>query len=361
MERTTGQVPTYIVIMAGGAGTRFWPMSRKHRPKQLLTLFSDRPMVAETVARFAGLVPMERVLIVTSEALRKAVMDAVPELPKENVVAEPEARNTAACIALAAAEIEVRTGGRDAVMAVFPADHYIRDEANFRQTAMRAARLAERGGIVTLGIEPTKPETGYGYMKRGGLDDMGAAQVERFVEKPDRDTALKYLAGGDYLWNAGIFAFRLDVILGEFERQMPALYGLYPELMKTVADQNRLAMAKVYARIPAVSIDYGVMEGARDVRVIPATFGWSDVGAWDALSDVNETDDRGNVMIGDVVAIDCANSVFVGHDRRVLAAVGLDRIVVVDSEDALLVAPRDRVQEVRAIVESLRSRDGNLT
>jgi mannose-1-phosphate guanylyltransferase len=351
----------YVVIMAGGAGTRFWPMSRKHRPKQLLTLFSDRPMVAETVARFADIVPMENILVITNETLRKAVIEAVPELPPENIVAEPEARNTAPCIALAAAVIEAREGSRNVVMSVFPADHYIRDEDNFRMTAQRAARLAERGGIVTLGIEPTKPETGYGYMKRGGLDDMGAASVEKFVEKPDRETALRYLADGNYLWNAGIFAFRVDTILDEFARQMPALSAAYPDLLRTVKEENLIGMAKAYSRIPAVSIDYGVMEGAKEVRVIPATFGWSDVGAWDALSEVTETDDRGNVIIGDVVAIDCSNSVFVGHDRRVLAAVGLDGIVVVDSEDALLVAPRERVQEVRAVVDSLKTRESNLT
>ena len=350
----------FVVIMAGGAGTRFWPMSRRHRPKQLLTLFGDRPMIAETVQRFEGICPLSNILVVTSTQLATAVAEAVPELPAENILTEPEARNTAPCIALAAAAIEARTGRRDAVMCVYPADHYIRDLANFRMTAQRAARLAQQGGIVTLGIEPTKPETGYGYLKRGALDDMGAAKVEKFVEKPDRDTALSYLADGAYLWNAGIFAFRVDTILGEFARQMPALWALYEPMRAAVQSGDETALADVYARVPSVSIDYGVMEGARDVKVIPATFGWSDVGAWDALPEVAATDEHGNVTIGDVVAIDCVESVLIGHDRRVLAAVGLERIVVVDSEDALLVAPRERVQEVRAIVESLRSREGTI-
>jgi mannose-1-phosphate guanylyltransferase len=351
----------HVVIMAGGAGTRFWPLSRRHRPKQLLTLFSDRPMVAETVARFEATVPAERTWIVTSESLGEAVHEAVPSLPAGNVLREPQARNTAPCIALALAAIEESGAAPDAVVAVFPADHYIRDTERLLQTVSQGVRAARDGAIVTLGIEPTRPETGYGYMKRGALGSDGVADVERFVEKPDRETALRYLADGEYLWNAGIFLFRIDTMKAEFARQMPRVWGVYEAMRAALRQGDSAALAEVYNRLPNVSFDYGIMEGATRVRVVPATFGWSDVGAWDALPEVADTDAHGNVCMGDVVAIDCTNSVLVGHDRRVLAAVGLRDLVVVDSEDALLVAPRARVQEVRAIVDALRLREGGLT
>lgn len=350
-----------VVIMAGGAGTRFWPLSRRHRPKQMLSLFGDRPMVAETVARFDGLVAPEDIWIVTSEQLVDAVAEALPQVPRDNLLAEPMGRNTAPCIGMAAVAIRDRLGRADEVMAVFPADHFIRDDARFRDTVARAADVAGDGAIVTLGIEPTHPETGYGYIQRGEVADDGSAEATRFVEKPDRDTAMRYLRDGHYLWNAGIFVARVDALLAEFERQLPELNALLEPVAKALIDHDEGALAEAYAKMTPVSVDYGIMEGAERVRVVPAHFGWSDVGHWDALPEVAPTDEQGNVAIGDVVAIDTRDSVLVGHDRRVLAVVGLDRIVVVDSEDALLVAPRDRVQEVRAIVESLKGRDGDLT
>lgn len=348
------------MIMAGGAGTRFWPMSRRHRPKQLLSLFGGKPMIAETVARFEGLVPIEQIIVVTADGLVDAIREAVPNLPHGNILAEPVGRNTAPAIGLAASEILRRSGDPATVMTVFPSDHFIRDVPRFRETVALAARIASSGAIVTLGIEPTTPETGYGYIRRGEMADDGSAAVEQFVEKPPRETALEYFADGNYLWNAGMFAFRLDTILGEIERQMPALHGALGAIAEALTVGDLVRYAELFEKLESISIDYGVMEKATSVRVIPVSFGWSDVGHWDTLPEVASTDARGNVTIGDVVAIDCDDSVLVGHDRRVLAAVGLQRIVVVDSEDAILVAPRDRVQEVRKVVESLRNRGGNL-
>jgi mannose-1-phosphate guanylyltransferase len=350
----------YVMIMAGGAGTRFWPMSRRHRPKQLLSLFGGKPMIAETVSRFEGLVPIEQIIVVTADGLVDAIREAVPSLPPENILAEPVGRNTAPAIGLAAREILRRSGDPATVMTVFPSDHFIRDVPRFRETVELAALVASSGAIVTLGIEPTTPETGYGYIRRGAMADDGSAAVEKFVEKPPRETALEYLADGNYVWNAGMFAFRLDTILGEIERQMPALYVALDAIGEAIAAGDLVRYAELFEKLESISIDYGVMEKATNVRVIPVSFGWSDVGHWDTLPEVASTDARGNVTIGDVVAIDCDDSVLVGHDRRVLAAVGLQRIVVVDSEDAILVAPRDRVQEVRKVVESLRNRGGNL-
>lgn len=346
----------YAVILAGGSGTRFWPLSRKHRPKQLLSLFGDRPMVAETVHRFEGLVPLEQTLVVTSEGLASSITDALPELPAANVLAEPVGRNTAPCIGLAALALLDRTGDPSTVMGVFPADHFIRDRRRFQDAVRRAVAAAESGAIVALGIEPTRPETGYGYIRHEALDDDGTARVESFVEKPTREVAMRYLHDGSYLWNAGIFVFRIDTILAEFARQMPKLRAQLDEAAAALRDGDEARLAEVYGAIEGESIDYGIMEGAEHLRVVAAPFGWSDVGAWDALPDVTETDTRGNVAIGDVISRDCNECVLMGHDRRVLAAVGLERIVVVDTEDALLVAHKDRVQEVRAIVEALRGR-----
>jgi mannose-1-phosphate guanylyltransferase len=319
-------------------------------------------MVTETVDRFGGLIPLEQVAVVTSESLADAIADAIPGLPADNILREPIGRNTAPCIGLAAVWLREKLGRTDEVMAVFPADHFIRDVERFRDVVRLAALEAESGAIVTLGIEPTKPETGYGYIRRGPISGQGVADVQRFVEKPNRETAMRYLADGDYLWNAGIFFFRIDTILREIQRQLPRLSAQLEQLATVFREGGDGArIAEIFDEIESISIDYGVMEGAEQVRVIPASFGWSDVGAWDALPEVAETDPSGNVTMGDVVAFDCRDSILMGHDKRVLAAVGLDRIVVVDSEDALLVAPRERVQEVRAIVESLRNRDGRLT
>lgn len=318
-------------------------------------------MIAKTVERFDGVVPSDRIWIVTSEALADAIADAVPNVPRANILCEPIGRNTAPCIAMATVAIRERTGDPASVIAVFPADHFIRDVDAFRAVVQTAVTAASAGGILTVGIEPTKPETGYGYIRCGADAGDGALAVEQFVEKPDAATAMAYLQDGSYLWNAGMFAFRIDTMLDELARQLPTLAEQSEAMAVALANDDRDALRAVFETIAPVSIDYGVMEGASQVRVVPGRFGWDDVGHWDALPSVADTDDDGNVTMGDVVAVDCHHSVLVGHDHRVLAAVGLDHIVVVDTEDAVLVAPRERVQEVRAIVEALKGRDGTLT
>ena len=350
----------YAVIMAGGSGTRFWPLSRRRRPKQLLSLFGDKPMIAETVDRLAGLVPPERVLVVTNEALAEAVRAALPSVPAENVLCEPMGRNTAPCVGMAAAAVRAAAGPEE-VMVVLPADHYIRDAETFRGALAAAAAEAETGAIVTLGIEPTKPETGYGYIRCGEALADGVHAVDQFVEKPDHATALAYLQSGDYVWNSGMFCFRVDRILREFETQLPRLAGQIEEMAAALGPDDADTLRDIFERIEPVSIDYGIMEGAANVRVLPVSFGWSDVGHWDALPSVTETDSDGNVRLGDVVALDCEGCVLVSGGSRVLSAVGLDHVVVVDTEDALLVAPRQRVQEVRRVVDALRERPDDLT
>lgn len=350
----------HAVVIAGGSGTRFWPMSRAHRPKQLLAIFGDRPMIAETFGRLEGLVDCGHWWVVTHGGLVDAIAAAVPTLPAENLLTEPEARNTAPAIALAAAVIG-RRHGDDAVLGVLPADHYIRDVAGFRAAMARAAEVARGGRIVTLGIEPTRPETGYGYIRCGVGESDGVFDVEAFVEKPDRARALAYLADGRHLWNAGMFFFCVGTLREELERHLPALASRFDSLGEAHEAGDVEGLAALYGALEDLSFDHGVLERSDRVAVLPVSFGWSDVGHWDALPDVRETDSAGNVRLGDVVALDCEQSVLVGHDRRVLAAVGLRDMVVVDSEDALLVAPRDRVQEVRAIVERLKNRRQALT
>ncbi|MFT4704441.1 MAG: mannose-1-phosphate guanylyltransferase [Bradymonadia bacterium] len=354
----------YVVIMAGGVGARFWPMSRAHRPKQLLPLFSDKPMIAETVQRFLGWVPAENILVVTSASLVDAIAECVPELPRENLIAEPMGRNTAPCIALALAAIEARSGGADSVdevVSVFPADHFIANQAAFEATVQAAADNAEPGAIVTIGITPTSPATGYGYIQTGEQMASGGMAVKRFVEKPDRETALGYLQSGEYVWNAGMFVFRASAMRGELKRQLPAMEQAIAPLCAALKSNDADALSSTFGALDRVSIDYGVMEGASDVRVVPATFGWSDVGHWDALPEVSEQDADGNVIQGDVVALSCKNSVMLSTGGRVVAGVGLENMVVVDTEDAVLVAPRHRVQEVRGIVDALKPRGGRLT
>ncbi|TVR01411.1 MAG: mannose-1-phosphate guanylyltransferase [Deltaproteobacteria bacterium] len=348
------------VIIAGGAGTRFWPLSRARRPKQLLPIVGERPLIADTIDRLDGLVRPEDIWVVTHGGLRDSVSAAAPMLRSSRILTEPEPRNTAAAIAFAASVIREDRGDAE-VIAILPADHFIRDGARFRAAAEKAAGAAATGSLVVLGVEPTRPETGYGYIRSGLPAEDGLADVEAFVEKPDRQRALSWLADGQYLWNSGMLFTRVDALLAAVARYLPDLSSGLPDVLAAHRAGDGEALASAYASLPDISIDYGVLERSEGIRVLPVSFGWSDVGHWDALPEIRETDREGNVRLGDVVALDCTDCVLVGHDQRVLAAVGLRGMVVVDSEDALLVAPRDRVQEVRAVVERLKSRRDALT
>lgn len=356
----TSEFSMHVVIMAGGLGTRFWPLSRHHRPKQLLSLGGERPLVAETLARFEGWTEVSRRWVVSSEGLSDLMAEALPTLPAEQMILEPTPRNTAPSIALAAALIAKRMGSRDECLGVFPSDHFIRGDKEFQSQVEQAGRVAADGGIVVIGIPPTHPETGYGYIKHEASDSEGVAAVEAFVEKPDKSRALEFLADGTYLWNAGMFFATAGTLLDAFAEHMPELYEKLDAAVEAY-EAGAPEFAELFAALPAESFDYGVLERATEVKVLRAAFTWSDVGHWDALPSVLDTDDSGNVTLGDVLAIDCTDSVLIGHDKRLLAAVGLEQLVVVDSEDALLVAPRERAQEVRDVVNRLKGRGGTLT
>jgi mannose-1-phosphate guanylyltransferase len=356
-------VKIYPVIMAGGSGTRFWPLSRRTRPKQFLALAGDAPLLAATVARLPPLARPRETFVVCGPRHSAAARRLVPGLPKENFIVEPCARNTAPCVGLAA--LHVAAKDPRGIIAMLPADHHVARPEAFREALVAAAQLAEAGSIATIGIRPSRPETGYGYLKLGprlavrarGKKRLAAHKVERFVEKPDVVTAARYLADGSYLWNSGIFVFRADVILEEIGRAMPVLGEQLEAIRRALGTPGYArTLKRVFPDCPSISIDYGVMEKSQRIAVVPADFGWSDVGSFAALPDVRPTDHLGNVAEGDAIVIDGRNNVVLAGKSRPVAVIGLDDVIVVDAGDAILVCRRDRAQDVRKAVEELGRR-----
>jgi mannose-1-phosphate guanylyltransferase len=345
----------YPVIIAGGSGTRFWPLSRSRRPKQLLPLASDRPLIADTAARLKGLAPLKDTFVVCGKAHAAAVRDALPKLPTRNVLAEPVPRNTAPAIGLATVHVTAREP--DGIVVVLPSDHHVGDVEKFQQTIRAAAEAAQQGMLVTIGIQPSRPETGYGYIQVGEPLAAGgpARRVRRFVEKPDAATAAQYVQSGEYLWNGGIFVFRANVMLDAIARHVPDLMdGLQPLRSSLVKARYPQVLARVFPTLPSISIDYAVMEKAQNIAVVPGEFGWSDVGSFSALPEVRPADARGNVTSGrPPLLVDSDRCVVLAHDR-LIAVVGMQDVVVVDAGDAVLVVPRDRSQDVRKVVEALK-------
>ncbi|SET74581.1 mannose-1-phosphate guanylyltransferase [Stigmatella erecta] len=345
----------YPVIMAGGSGTRFWPLSRQARPKQFLPLASKLPLITDTTARLKGLASLKDTFIVCGPLHAKTAAKLVKGLPPKNLLVEPVARNTAPAIALATVQVAARDP--EGILLVLPSDHHVADPAGFRKTLAEAARLAEGGHIVTLGIQPHRPETGYGYIQLGEPLEGGGRKVKAFKEKPDLETAQGYLKSGEFLWNGGIFVFRADVMLAALAEHMPEMKKGLTALKGAVGKRTfPSVLKKVFPKLPAVSIDYGVMEKASNIAVLPGDFGWSDVGSFAAIPEVRPADARGNVISGDeTVVVDCDNCVVLG-DKRPLAVVGLTDVVVVDAGDAVLVVPKDKSQDVRKVVEALKAR-----
>jgi mannose-1-phosphate guanylyltransferase len=350
----------FAVIMAGGIGSRLWPRSRGATPKQFLDLLGPNTMLQETVDRIEPLIPPERVLVVTSEEYIPVVLDQVPTLPRENVIVEPMPRGTAPCIGLAAIALQPRDP--EGIMAVFPADHRIADAEGFRQAIAAAGHVAQEGYLVTLGITPTHPQTGYGYIQRGDslreVQGLPSYRVKRFTEKPDEPTAEQFVASGEYYWNAGIFIWRAQSILAEMERLLP---GLYAELQAIAnewgQDSQSSTIAAAWDRVPQTTIDYGIMEKASRVAVLPVDIGWDDVGNWATLSALLDSDEAGNVLRGSGrhLLVDTKDSYVYAAAGRLVAAVGLEGFVVVDTPDALLVCPKDQAQAVRDTVNRLKA------
>jgi mannose-1-phosphate guanylyltransferase len=355
----------YAVIMAGGGGTRLWPLSRQSRPKQMLSLFDDRTLFQTAVDRLGGLFNGERILVVTVEDQARELQAQCPQIPRENYLIEPAPRGTASVVGLAAMALQHRQP--EAVMAVLTSDHYIGNEENFRQLLKAAYDVAQGDYLVTLGITPSFSATGYGYIQRGeklaGFRDLDAYQVMKFKEKPAEDQARAMVESGDHAWNSGMFVWKVERILAEIERQMPDLYAGLMEISSAWKTPERdRVMKQVWPALKNETIDYGVMEGAERVAVIPAAhLNWSDVGSWDSLFEVLPTDENGNIVMGGQhIGIETRDSlVYLGEEHRLIVTIGVSDLVLVDTGDVLLVCPKDKAQQVRKVVDLLKSKDQN--
>jgi len=352
---------TYAVIMAGGGGTRLWPVSRKEKPKQLLPLLGKETLFQSTVARLGAMFPPEHILVVTVAEQARVMQEQVPSIPAENYLIEPAPRGTASVVALAAAVLKKRDP--QAVMAIQTADHHIRNRDLFNYLIKTALEVAEKDYLVTLGITPTFPSTGYGYIQQGELLSgdykYPVYMVKRFKEKPDEVTAQQLLGSGDHSWNSGMFVWRVDVILAEIEKQMPELFHAVEKIASAwnTPEQDEVVRSH-WQDLKSQTVDYGIMEKAEHVAVLPAGgLGWSDVGAWDSLFEVLLPDMNGNVATNaqSHLALDTHNTlVYSSGNERLIVTIGLDDVVVVDAGDVLMICQTDQSQKVRDVVEHLK-------
>jgi mannose-1-phosphate guanylyltransferase / mannose-6-phosphate isomerase len=361
----------YAVILAGGSGTRFWPLSRETCPKQMLQIVGEDTLIRQTVKRINGFVPPENIWIVTTEDKAQDIRFHLQSLgnlsEKIRLIKEPIGRNTAPAIGLAA--IYLRRVSPESIMIEMPSDHAIPNTERFLSDLRLAIEAAKEDYLVTFGIKPCRPETGYGYIKvvnGSEMESKGFRKVERFVEKPDLETAKTYLSDGNYFWNSGIFVWKTSKILSEIERHLPSLYQTLKEIEsilfqldkpKELNELNKLnkpnRLNELYFHLEPISIDYGIMERSADVLMVPANFQWSDLGSWTALDEIVSKDEQGNILKGNTIDIGSQNSI-VFSGQRLIATIGLKDMVVVDTPDATLVTTKDRVQEVRKIVDTLR-------
>ncbi len=357
--------PIHAVILAGGSGSRLWPLSRQHLPKQFLSLDGDASLLQTTINRLSPVIKAENILIVTQESHAKG--EAYHALLPYRTLFEPVGRNTAPAIALAAACL--MADGADPIMVVLPADHIIKDEVRFRDHLSIAIKAAEHGKLITFGIRPNRPDTGFGYIKarRGSPLDKGGVggirdrqevyEVERFTEKPDPATAEHFLKQGDYYWNSGMFVWRASVILAEIRQHLPAVY----QVIQTIIAESRAGMSFQqavevhFAAMPSISIDYGVLEKSDRVSLIPCDIGWNDVGSWQAVHEISAKDENGNVLQGNVIALDCHNSL-IRAEKRLVAAIGVEDICVIETADAVLISKSDQTQRVREVVDALHEK-----
>ena len=349
----------YALIMAGGSGTRLWPRSRPQHPKQFLDITGDLTMLQEAQVRLVPLIPPERVWVATNQGYVDIVKRQLPVVPVANILGEPAGRGTAAAIGLAAIHLRRREPG--AVMVVLTADHLIKDTQTFRSALAAATEVAEDGWLVTLGIRPTYPETGYGYVQRGeplrAVDGIEAYRVARFAEKPDGATAEQFLRTGEYAWNSGMFIWQVERILGEMEQHMPELYAGLIEIERSLGtpEADRI-LAQVWPNLPNKTIDYGIMEKAKRVAVLPVEIGWNDVGSWAAVYDVLPHDEHDNAVVGRHLTTGTRGSL-VYAPKRLVATFGLEDMIVVDTEDVILIGPRSQSQDVKQLVAMFQAQE----
>lgn len=344
----------YAVIMAGGVGSRFWPRSKKKLPKQLLKIFGENTMIQDTVERISSIVSKENVLIVTNEVQKDGVKEQLPYIPDENILVEPFGRNTAACIGLASIIIQQRDP--DAVTFVLPADHIIKDGESFITTLMNAAKFAnENPALVTIGIVPTRPETGYGYIQ---IDEESEKEnvfkVLTFAEKPNYATAVNFINSGDFFWNSGMFIWKIDTIMNEIKQHMPDLYEGLQQIKEQIDAPDFLnILSNIYGQLRSISIDYGIMEKSENVFLVKGKFNWSDVGSWEAVYQLSDKDSDGNVKTGTVYT-DMVLDSYIYSPEKFTAVIGLDDIIVINCNDALLICKRDKAQDVKNIIDHLK-------
>jgi len=344
----------YAIVMAGGVGSRFWPRSKKKTPKQLLKIFGERTMIQETVMRLGGIVKKENIYVITNKIQKTGVLTQLSQLPVENIIEEPFGRNTAACIGLASVLIEKKDP--DAVTLVLPADHIINGEQEFHDTLLRAAEFAnEKRGLVTIGIPPSRPETGYGYIQ---IDEKpvsdGVFEVLNFAEKPNYGTAVRFIESGDFFWNSGMFIQRADVILDEMKLHMPELHEGLIKIQDAIGTKEFMeVLTNVYGRLKKISIDYGIMEKSKKVYLTKGSFKWSDVGSWEAVYELSEKDENRNAKVGKVYTESSINS-FVYSPDKFVALIGVENLIVINNDDSLLICRRDKAQDVKNVIDYLK-------
>jgi mannose-1-phosphate guanylyltransferase len=351
----------YAIIMAGGRGTRFWPRSRERKPKHLLDIISEKTIIQETVDRIKPLITPDNILVVTGKKHARALIKQLPEIPSRNIIIEPEGKNTAACIGLAALHIQKIVS--DDIMVVLPSDHAIADSHKFIDVLNAAAKVAaQENGLVTIGIKPSSIQTGFGYIEQADsfqhIADEKVFRVKSIREKPDFQQAQQFVQSGNFYWNSGMFVWKASIILKEISHWLPDLYAGLMKIHEALGTPDEAAVVhRVYKRLASISIDYGVMEKANNVFMLQGDFGWSDIGSWDALWEISAKDNQGNVLIGG------GNAIFEGTEgslvyspKKLVALVGIKDIIIVETKDALLICKKGCSQDVKKVVEALEEK-----
>ena len=341
------------LIMAGGKGTRFWPLSTEDKPKQFLKLIGDKTMIQMTVERILPIIPMDRIYICTGERYVDLIKEQVPNLSVENIIIEPEGRNTAPCITLSS--LVIKRKYKDATMVVLPSDHLIENEDKFRDIIVKANKYLDTNNkaIVTLGMSPTRPETGYGYIKYDNNTNMEMLKVDRFVEKPDKETAEKYLKEGNYLWNGGMFLWKVNTILSEVKKYIPNTYEVLSEI-ENVSDENlQEVINSNYSKTDEISIDYAVLEKSNDIYVVKSDIGWDDIGTWMAMERYREKDNYENIYDENTISIDSRNSLVIGNSDKQVIMIGVDNIATIVSDDGIYIVKKSLLENIKDFKEKI--------
>ena len=347
----------YCAIMAGGVGERFWPRSRKLTPKQLLKITTEECLLAETIKRMLPIISLDRIRIITNKEQGDLILQAIPMLKKENIIAEPFGMNTAPCIALGVGMMDMAKD--DDTMVVLPADHIIHDINAFNEQILKCEEYClKKQCLLTIGIKPNEPSTGYGYINIGEKEQDEFSKVKRFVEKPNYDTAVKYLDSGQYYWNSGMFMWSFKTIKEEFKKYMPDLYQGINNISSANSSNKDKVILDIYKTTEKISIDYGIMEKSQVVHVVPANFDWDDLGAWDAYQRHVKTDNDKNVCEGKNILIDAKDNIILSKEK-LIALIGIDNLIVVEADDAIMICPKDRVQDVKKIVQEIKDANWN--